>query len=663
MKLSFLLSAAIAAVTASSQQQHVSEILSALEPHKSRSMFAELSAGVTVAHTMQDQLAQSGRSPIAEVAAMADMMNIQLVEEVAQLAISHTKYQNNCKKKVKEYSKTIAEEHNTEKVEWGDAEDNRLEWVSLLPKLPELDAAMRKKDNQIKASEDAIAAAGQKRAAQHKAYLKAVAEHDKALDDVRNIRLIVQKSALDNRAKQSKTNSAGAKSAAAATVKKLVEMKSEVHPRLANLVELSSRAFSEQTTTGAVDLIYKLIYQTRDQLVKSKNKLIKSEQAANSNWRTNKLAFRADINDLHILKMTYYMEKGIKKKEIGNLKKQEGAHKQEMSAAVKEKEDTQIDKNFLITACDEEQNIYNGELSRLQSELATIKAVQDKLKTLKWSTKVFKSVASVTEKVTYFEGNTTYNIRSAFGRYMIKDSKGNAVFKPAGKQSMATNLGIVIDKKTLKYQIQYIDYSDKSKQGKKAPRWNLVEKNSKVFFSRGSYSDKSDMWEFDFDAGKSLAYFIKNVRTRNTLYLETAKNAFTLTTGRQSEDKHAQFTVERSNFVAVGCYKDKINANLQYYAGASNSQGPYQCYKECQKAVADKKVKSYTHFGLSNGNQCYCGTSWNQEIAPINDCDRLNLNGEIVGGNMRSYIYKITPDGKSVYAASAPSKVVAKKGK
>jgi len=608
---------------------------------------------------MQDQLAKSGRSPIAEIAAMADMMNIQLVDQIDKYTKKHTKYQNNCNTKKADYSTTIAKEANTENVELEDGETKRQSWISKLPRLPELDSEMKKKQGQIAHSEDAMAAAIAKRAAQHKAYLKALTEHDKALADVRAIRLIIQNSNLDNRAKVSATNSAGAKSAATPVVKKLVEMKSEIHPRLTNLVELSSKALQSDMSGGsAVDLIYKLIYQTRDQLIQSKNKLIKNEQAANANWRTNKIAFRNDINDLHILKMTYYKEKGTTKMLIGNDKVVEGQHKQVMSKAVKVKEDTQIEKNFLVAACDEEQRIYAVELARMRSELKSIKLVQKKLSELNWSPKVFKSVSAITEKITYFNKDVKYDIRSALGRYMIMDDKGQALFKPVGKQVKATDMKIIMDPETMKYTIAPVH----PPKGSKNKHWTLQEEDNKVFFTQKVLTDKSNYWEFVFDAENSKNFFIKNVKSENTLYLSPGKNSWSLTTAKQSTDKNSQFLIEYSDFLAVGCYKDKINNNLQFYAGASNSQGPRQCFSECEKAVAAKKVKSYTHFGLSNGNQCYCGDKWNQEIAgSIGECNRLNKNGEIVGGSMRSYIYEVTKEGKNVYIKAPPSKVPVKK--
>merc|ERR1711935_54519 len=201
----------------------------------------------------------------------------------------------------------------------------------------------------------------------------------------------------------------------------------------------------------------------------------------------------------------------------------------------------------------------SAELARMRSELKSIKLVQKKLSELNWSPKVFKSVSAVTEKITYFNKDGKYDIRSALGRYMIMDDKGQALFKPVGKQVKATDMKIIMDPETMKYTIAPVH----PPKGSKNKHWTLQEEDNKVFFTQKVLTDKSNYWEFVFDAENSKNFFIKNVKSENTLYLSPGKNSW--------------FLIEYSNFLAVGCYKDKINNNLQFYAGASNSQGPRQC--------------------------------------------------------------------------------------
>lgn len=616
-----------AAALESSEQLLVNGILNDVKVHsKTNSKFAELEAGTRIA--MKGEQTASGRSPIAEVAAMTDMMLIQIAHEIDHIVVEHTVYDANCKKNNAEWSVTINAQRQFEKDEtvsiaeletsWRDRTENVEDGV------PSFQPKMDEKDRQMRKNMDEMAAASAKRKAQHLAFLKTVKEHDGALADIKVIRLLIQNSQLDNKANVGKTVSAGEKTAAVTTNKAFLELKTTVHPKLLALVELSHQAVS---SSSGIDKIYSLLYATRDSLLASKAKLIKGEMASNSNWRTNKIAFRNDYADLMILKQTYYQQLGTLKKKIGETKKEQGIHMITRAGQVKIAEDFEIQRAFLKTACNEEQNIYSSNLATKKNEKKSLEAVQAKLVSLKWSNKVYASIQKVSEGVTYLNGE--YNIRSRLNRYMINVA-GTPRFQPFNKVRTAGKFTFHMNADDLSYNIVSID-----KSGKVPQMSFLTESNNNVEFMRAE--SKKSRWNVIYDVA-SNSMFIRNQVTRNTLYVD-AKDAYKITTADQTIDARSQFFVEKPEYSRVGCYKNKINKQLETYAGADNKMNTNACFEKCKATKKD-----FAYFGLSEGQQCFCGKTWWQEKAPASDCGYVcnQRDGDLCGGKMRTLIYKNT---------------------
>lgn len=240
-------------------------------------MFAELQAGFLNAMDSQDETSKSGRSPMAEIAALTDMMVIQTNHEIAELQKNDKLLQAQCTKDLLDWSNIIARSNIKMLSTDTTAYHYQRQWIALLPKIPALYAQIAQKNDEVRAGEDDIFSAQSVRDKRHQAYLQAVDEHDVALNDLRNIRLILQESALDDKSNVGATVSSGTKSVAKPTVTNLLEISQRAHPKLQSLLEV---AIAATTKSSGMDTIYKLIYQTRDQILQSKAKIITSERTA-----------------------------------------------------------------------------------------------------------------------------------------------------------------------------------------------------------------------------------------------------------------------------------------------------------------------------------------------------------------------------------------------
>lgn len=576
--------------------------------------FSELKAATQLA------LGATGRSPMAEVAAMTDMMLIQTEHELTTLQVTHTKYQGQCKSNREKWSKTISAKKTTQDNRFKEADDYHGKWNALLPKLPELDNKMSRTARSISNEENRMQAAIAKRKKEHLAFLQAMNEHDKALEDVRKIRLILQNSKLDDKSNTAATVAAGQKTAEAPKVTKLLDMKDETDPRLHNLLELGHKAMQEEGGS-AMDTIYALIYKTRDALLQSRSKLVKEENSANGNWRTNKIAHRNDINDLKILKNTYYRTSGVVRNQIGNYKFLEGLRKISMAEAVKVKEDHQIMKNFLIVACNEDQRVYSRNFAAKMNEKKALQAVQKKLTELKWSNKVYAAVDTVTAGITYLKGE--YNFQSNLGRYMAVEGT-KVTCTPSAKVQNAGKFNVALQSDDLSYLI-----FTKDDKGKKM---YLTEDESNKVYMRFN-PNKQSRWDFKFDK-ESMSFQINNKVSNFNLYVSQS-NGYAVSTLKQVNDARSQFKIEKPNYVEIGCFKNKINKNLADYKGAFNDMNTDKCAALCP-------AEQYKYFGLAEGKQCFCGGDFNREKAPYSDCGYIcpGRGGDSCGGKMRSIIYQ-----------------------
>lgn len=638
---------AVALVTGLTQQEqttHVNHIVSLVEPHTENNiMFSELRAAslqALKAHTSEESLVEIDtekphRSPMAEVSALTDQMLIQTSNEIDVLVKTHKKFQRNCKRDMKKFSGIITDRKDVEEQNLESAMSHRRKWVGLLPEIPDRDRKMAQTHTKILAALDEMEALVAKAKKRHAKFLNVIHQHDDALNDVRQIRLIIQNSNLDNRSNKNGRVSAGKKSTSH-HIKTLLEIKARSHERLHPLIDLSHRSMLqvEEGDTSGIDMIYKLIYKTRDSLLESKQKAIKSEHAANTAWRTNKIGFQNDINDLRILKATYYKEKGTVKLNIGNHKKIEGDHKLIMGKAIKVKEDHIILKKFLHESCKEEARVFSTNLATKKGEKEALEKVQKKLVSLKWSNKVYKAIQHVTEGITFLRGE--YNIRCAIGGYIAVDKKEiychNRKDDDEDEKWPYGKFVLHMQKKDLSYHIVI-----KNKKGVHTfltmdPDTNEVEFEPTP--------NKYSRWDFEYVA-KTGEFHIKNKVTGQVLTVDQKKDKI-INTKLQFTDNRAQFNLERISFTEVGCFKNKVGKQLQYYAGGFSNLNADMCYKKCA-ARAKKKGASYDYFGLSEGKQCFCGTDFDREKAPAAECGILcpGRSGESCGGQFRSRIFKM----------------------
>mmetsp|Transcript_16854 Transcript_16854/g.23681 ORF Transcript_16854/g.23681 Transcript_16854/m.23681 type:complete len:716 (-) Transcript_16854:396-2543(-) len=606
--------------------------------------FSELKAATHLALAKEAEATSkghgTGRNPMSEVAAMTDMMLIQCEHELTTMQVEHTRYHGECKKKTAQYSTTVAEKKRSADGNFKRADQYQTKWFSMLNKLPELDKAMSKTAQCIKTEDDKLDAAQSARTLAHKAYLKTLNDHAKALEDVRNIRLILQNSKLDDRSNKAATVSAGTKTTAKATgtfledaADSLISLKADADPRLHSLIQLAHAALTSQSQSG-MDTIYALIYKTRDALLESRNKLVKEEEAAVGNWRTSKIAHKNDINDLHILKANYYSQSGVVRKEIGSLKKNEGTYKIKMAQDRKVQEDNQIMKDFLVVACAEDQRVYSRNYASKLNEKAALLQVQKKLVSLKWSTKVYAAIEPVSEGIAYLKGE--YNFRSNLGRYIsVHGSKVSCA--PSTTVHTATTFHLALQPDDLSYLIFV-----KDSKGKKLYLTEDEKNNVGVQFE----PTKGSRWNFHFLAD-TLSFNIRNQRSDMDLYVDS-KTGFAVNTLRQTEDGRSQFKIERPGYSEVGCFKNKIGQQLSHYAGSFNDLNTEKCSSLCPS-------EQYKFFGLTEGKQCFCGGDFAQDKAAYTDCGYIcpGRGGDSCGGKFRTIVYRNTPAPKPIIVEAA----------
>jgi hypothetical protein len=476
------------------------------------------------------------------------------------------------------------------------------------------------KRDEVNNAKDYKQAAQARRNAAARRFRQAILEHDKALKDIKHIRLIIQNSNLDHLSNKGATNTAGKQA--------LLEIKPSVHKSLTSLVELAIKAHA---TGSAVDKIYDLLYQTRDSIVRSKNKLIKGEAAQIGNWRTNKLAMQDDINDLEIEYWELDKQFGATEIRIGVLLVAQSRH---MLSATKNKDISNA--NCIKAAaktvdCDEEQVIFNNQLATKTNEKRALQKIQKKIAALAWSHKVYKAVQNVDQGIRYLRGQ--YNIRSRLKRYMVAEKPNSkdvskVFFDTVKDQSHADTYVIVLNEDDLSYCIV-----KKAKTGNKT--YYLQEKDNNVIFQSAETYAQNVRWNFEWDKA-SQSMFIRNQASKNTLFVDS-KNKYIVTTGKQSADSRGQFAVERPFYEEVGCYENKDSKQFKNYMGADNELNVDKCYEKCEKSG-----KKYTHFGLTERFQCYCGDDWNKVEAPIGECAYVcnSRTGDLCGGRFRTLVYK-----------------------
>jgi len=644
----FLVIAFLGVATALSEAHALENILLEVRRHtETNFQFSSLEAATLLAQSGKSTRAD--RSPIQEISALADMMLIHTAHDIDELMITHNKDAKRCHELKKKYSTVVRSKKLTEDQQTKHADIIQKEWIELQYGSEEgqlLSYNPRKayKRLQISRAEDKLSTFAFRRQRRHELYLTNLQEHQRAMDDVQKIRLILQNSNLDNRAKVGKTNSGGKKATETSAIKSLIELKPMVHPKITGLVELSHRVVE---TKSGMDKIYELLYKVRDQLIASQNKIIRAEALEVDNWRTNRIAFRNDINDLKQKLANLHMQQGACRKTIGLKKVAEGVHRKASSKAVKEKEDKQILKNFKTTFCKEQQQSFSQQLVTKNLEKKALQAVQKKLRQLKWSSNVYKAIQKVSEGVNYLNG--TYNIRSRLGRYLIRDGS-KASFSPTRSKSVAQKFSIFLNDKDLTYSIMSLG----SGTGKQQKKWYLSEKKNKIFFQLGP--SKRTRWTVKFDK-KSSSMFIRNKKTRNTLFVD-ATSKFSMTTAFQTTDKRSLFLFDRSEYQLLGCYKNKIGKGLENYIGASNDMNTGKCYRKC---VAKLKQTGFKYFGLTNGKQCSCGNTFWEQPAHDSKCGIVcqGRTGELCGGIKTTLVYRNV--GHTSKPVIIPSKPTAKK--
>merc|ERR550514_1716296 len=79
--------------------------------------------------------------------------------------------------------------------------------------------------------------------------------------------------------------------------------------------------------------------------------------------------------------------------------------------------------------------------------------------------------------------------------------------------------------------------------------------------------------------------------------------------------------------------------------GSQNTLNTGICYDLCHDKNAATPF-NFTHFGMSEGKQCFCGSDFYEDPAPLTDCGFVcnGREGDLCGGEFRTIIYKVIKD-------------------
>lgn len=289
-----------------------------------------------------------------------------------------------------------------------------------------------------------------------------------------------------------------------------------------------------------------------------------------------------------------------------------------MAQAVKIKEEHKIMKDFLLVACAEDQRVYSRTFAGKLNEKKALLAVQKKLVSLKWSNKVYSAVEQVSAGITYLKG--VYNLKSNLGRYVTH--QGTTLSCMGTKHAGQFHIALQSD------DLSYLIFTEDSK---KKMYVTLDEDKNRVYlrFDPTQYS----RWNFKFDKSKQT-FQIDNKKAGVNWYVDAA-DKFEVSTKIQVNDDRSQFKLERTTYSEVGCFKNKINKQLEHYVGAFNNMNTEKCAKACP-------IEKYPYFGLTEGKQCFCGGTFNRDPAPYSDCSAIcpGRGGESCGGSFRTIVFK-----------------------
>jgi len=212
---------------------------------------------------------------------------------------------------------------------------------------------------------------------------------------------------------------------------------------------------------------------------------------------------------------------------------------------------------------------------------------------------------------------------------MIEYKNGTVSFAPSDKHKNAAIFEINMNKDDGTFSIKKTWKNSKNV----TTTTYLQEHNNKVDF-KPPHNPQS-RWKIQTDKA-SGAFFIRNKISENTLYVDSKGN-YAVNTVVQTLNKASLFKLERPFYIELGCFKNKIGKQLQHYMAADNSLTTESCFQACEASG-----KTYTHFGMTEGKQCFCGTSFSKDKAPYSDCGYLckGRGGDLCGGNFRTLIYK-----------------------
>jgi hypothetical protein len=403
-------------------------------------MVENMPASPTLLQIQANMLSSSTIDVRDEIAALLQKMQKEISAEEKAEALINRKTQDGCDSRHRVYRTNIAAAKAVIVAEKKQEQFHHAIQQGIPAKVLAKEARIRKIKVDIGAAEVAIASKQKERDDARDAYLSAMADFNKALDDIDMLRVLVEtglsnrgqgadknddrstqsptkkgytypptKAGYDRKATHGKTDAGKfleitsteqlasmSRSEAVETMKNIYSnLRSSVgtnHMVLAVVDTLDSAMAEVENGDSAVDKIRDLLIQVRNELQKSKREMTAAENEAINNWKSTKIRMRNEINDFKISWQGIYKEIAQLWKQYGDEFQAEGQAMLKQAIAKQKQDNNQINLDFETVVCDDQERDYKQQSAKRYGQLAQIKKVLDLLSKMGLSGKYGEAV-------------------------------------------------------------------------------------------------------------------------------------------------------------------------------------------------------------------------------------------------------------------------------
>jgi hypothetical protein len=339
------------------------------------------------------------QSPMHQIAQQCSAMVTQIRNERKAAVSAHASYVSMCKKTLSEYesSSLSNNQHKSENEEKASLlfKQHSQNWH-----IPAQKNASRAARNATIATQEVLVARGQKnRDAAHAEFLKLQAAFEKALSEIAVIgRVLNGEGSLGDR-----HGAQGFLEEKSCSTRFLELKEATAHvPQVSSLLEAFSKAFATveaptpavaktatghvggkvashqsktQSSTKDMDAINTILTKVRENLVKAMTLSYKQETKLINLWQDDKKERRKKINDDWISNWENLEQQGSIEEKIGDEWAREGQHRVTAAKHRKKRDEVDIMRDFLKTACEKEARDYPVAMSGFANELNALARV------------------------------------------------------------------------------------------------------------------------------------------------------------------------------------------------------------------------------------------------------------------------------------------------